>query len=70
MLSAYGCQSHSYPFCYPMHKIFWKVSNWNIRGFNDPTKWTLISNKIRDSGCQVICFQESKRESVDLQFLR
>jgi exonuclease III len=53
-----------------MHKIFWKVLNWNIRGLNDPAKWTLIFNKIRESGCQVICFQESKRETVDLQFLR
>jgi exonuclease III len=57
-----------YPF--PMNKILWKVLNWNVRGLNDPDKWTLIFNKIRESGCQVICFQESKKEQVDLAFIK
>jgi exonuclease III len=55
---------------FPMHKIFWKILNWNIRGLNDPAKWTLIFDKIRESGCNVVCFQESKRENVDIAFLR
>jgi exonuclease III len=53
-----------------MHKIFWKVLNWNIRGLNYPDKWTLIFNKIRETGYQVIRFQESKIENVDISFLR
>jgi exonuclease III len=53
-----------------MDKLFWKVLNWNIRGTNDPEKWPLILNKIKESGCHVICLQESKREHVDLPFLR
>jgi hypothetical protein len=70
VLSTYGCQRCNTPASSPMHKIFWKVLNWNIRGLNDPDKWTLIFNKIRESGCQVICFQESKTKNVDISFLR
>jgi exonuclease III len=58
---------HIYVF---MDKLFWKVLNWNIRGTNDPEKWPLILNKIKESGCHVICLQESKREHVDFLFLR
>jgi exonuclease III len=57
---------HIYVF---MDKLFWKVLNWNIRGTNDPEKWPLILNKIKESGCHVICLQESKIEHVDLNFL-
>jgi hypothetical protein len=48
-----------------MNKIIWKVLNWNFRGLNDPAKWTLIFDKIRESGCHVIFLQDAKREHVD-----
>jgi exonuclease III len=53
-----------------MDKLFWKVLNWNVRGTNDPEKWPIIMSKIKESGCHVICFQETKREFIDLQSLR
>jgi hypothetical protein len=65
--------SRSPPLVFPMsrrQKQIWKVLNWNIRGLNDKDKWTLIFNKIKESGCHVICFQETKRELIDLTFLR
>jgi hypothetical protein len=37
---------HSTHHVYQCIKIFWKVLNWNIRGLNDPAKWTLIFNKL------------------------
>jgi hypothetical protein len=40
----------------------WNILCWNIRGLNDKKKWTLIFDKIKESGCHVICFQETKRE--------
>jgi exonuclease III len=53
-----------------MDKLFWKVLNWNIRGTNDPEKWPIIMNKIKEKGCHVICFQKTKTENIDLQILR
>jgi hypothetical protein len=30
----------------------------------------LIFNKVRESGCHVICFQKTKREAIDLAFIK
>jgi hypothetical protein len=49
-------------------KLCWKVLNWNIRGLNDKDKWTIIYDKIQESGCHIICFQETKRESITWTF--
>jgi exonuclease III len=51
-------------------KLSWKVLNWNVRGLNDKDKWVIIYDKIQESGCHIICFQETKRESIDLDFIR
>lgn len=47
----------------------WKILAWNIRGINSKDKWVHIAKKIDESGCSVICFQETKREQFDLAFI-
>jgi exonuclease III len=48
----------------------WKVLCWNVRGLNAKEKWEAIRDKITESGCDVICLQETKRQSFDVQFLK
>jgi hypothetical protein len=48
----------------------WKVMNWNLRGINSDKKWVALANKIEESGCDIICLQETKRESFDLAYIR
>ena len=48
----------------------WNILNWNIRGLNDPKKWTTIANKIEESQCSIICLQETKKEIIDFPFLK
>ena len=48
----------------------WKILNWNIRGSNAHEKHLAIYNKIEESGCSILCLQETKRETFDLQYIR
>lgn len=48
----------------------WKLLNWNVRGINSRDKWSAIRNKIVDLSCDIICFQETKKEAFDAGFLR
>lgn len=48
----------------------WSILNWNIRGINDPKKWTAIKNKIEESHCAVLCLQETKGDTFDFCTLR
>jgi exonuclease III len=43
---------------------------WNIRGLNDKDKWDPIRNKIEESCDNIFCLQETKREAIDLLFIR
>lgn len=54
---------------YPMNRS-WNVLCWNVRGINRAEKWPLISNKIVESNCEIFCFQETKKESFDLAFIK
>jgi exonuclease III len=40
----------------------WIVLSWNIRGLNAKSKQLALMNAISDSGCSVICLQETKNE--------
>jgi exonuclease III len=44
--------------------------NWNLRGINSEKKWLALSNKIEESGCDIICLQETKRELFDLAYIK
>jgi exonuclease III len=35
----------------------------NIRGINSNVKQNFIKNKIQETGCDIICLQETKREN-------
>lgn len=48
----------------------WNILCWNIRGMNSEDKWDALKQCIDDSKCQVICLQETKRESIDINFLK
>jgi hypothetical protein len=39
----------------------WFVLCWNIRGLNAKSKQLALMNAINNSGCSVICLQETKR---------
>jgi len=46
----------------------WKVLCWNVRGPNSDKN--SLRDKISESGCDIICLQETKKENFDLQFIR
>lgn len=48
----------------------WNVLCWNIRGLNSPEKHQALSNAINDSGCAIICLQESKMQMFDASSLK
>lgn len=52
------------------HARAWKVLCWNVRGINAEWKWSSIRDKISESKADIICLQETKKESFDLAFIR
>jgi exonuclease III len=48
----------------------WKILNWNLRGINSEKKWLALASKISESNFDIVCLQETKRESFDEQYLR
>jgi hypothetical protein len=48
----------------------WKVLSWNVRDMNDSRKWSAIRNKVEESACVALCFQETKRATFDLSYLK
>jgi hypothetical protein len=55
---------------YTPHKRAWKILCWNVRGINSESKWDAIRSKIVESNCDVVCLQETKRESFDSQYVK
>lgn len=48
----------------------WNVLTWNVSGLNSTWKWDSIKNKVLSTQCDIICFQETKKDSFDSSFLR
>ena len=48
----------------------WKILCWNVRGINSVNKWDSIRDKIVESGYDIVCLQETKRETFDLQYIK
>lgn len=48
----------------------WNVLTWNVRGINSAWKWVPVKNKIADASYDIVCLQETKKENVDLSFIR
>lgn len=53
-----------------MTSRLWKVLCWNVRGVNSDKKWNSIRDKVLESNCDIVCLQETKREALDLTFIR
>jgi len=53
-----------------MNNHSWHNLCWNIRGFNAQEKWDAVREKIEESACSVLCLQETKKEHVDISFIR
>lgn len=53
-----------------MNSRSWNILCWNVMGLNDKDKWDSIRNKIDESGANIFCLQETKREYVDLPFIK
>jgi len=47
----------------------WNVLYRNIRGINDREKWNSVKNKIEESGANIFCLQETKREMFGIQYI-
>jgi exonuclease III len=52
------------------HKRSWKILNWNLRGINSEKKWLALASKIEESNCDIICLQETKRETFDMDYIK
>ena len=48
----------------------WNILCWNERGINSEEKQLAIRNAIEISGCSVVCFQETKRETFDASYVK
>jgi hypothetical protein len=67
--------SGSYANCFPYgyttknNSREWIILCHNIRGIILDKKWNSIKNKIQETKYEIICLQETKRESFDAQYL-
>lgn len=55
------------------HMPNFKASNvlcWNIRWINSVEKWDSVRDKVVESGCDIFCLQETKREFFYLMYIR
>lgn len=48
----------------------WSVLSHNVRGINSTAKWNSIRCVIRDSGCDAVCLQETKKELFNRVYLK
>lgn len=48
----------------------WNILCWIVRGINAVEKWPTIRNKIKESNCEIFCFQETKKENFDSSFIK
>ena len=47
----------------------WIILNWNITWINSHERWDAIRLKVDESNCNIICFQETKREFFDHSYI-
>jgi hypothetical protein len=47
-----------------------KILSHNIRGINSDIKWNSLRNNIMETNCDIICIQETKKESFDDSCIR
>ncbi|KAL4632810.1 hypothetical protein ACB092_04G077700 [Castanea dentata] len=42
-----------------------KILSWNVRGLNNPQKRDTVKNLLKEWKCDVVCFQETKLDSIN-----
>lgn len=52
-----------------MSSVIWSIFCWNIRGLNSDDKCLALQNKIDESGCSIVCLQETKKMDFDHSFV-
>ena len=61
------------PFWFVMNQTSsreWKVLCWNVRGLNSEARQLAVRQKINESGCSVVCLQDTKCMHIDQRFIR
>jgi exonuclease III len=53
-----------------LSKRVWRILCWNVRGLNSDNRQREVRSKIEESGCDVICLQETKCENFDWRLIR
>lgn len=46
------------------------VLNWNVRGMGDSKKCSVIKDLVCDARCDILCFQETKCDQINVFKLR
>ena len=47
-----------------------KLLSWNVRGLNNPQKRYTVKNLLKEWKCDVVCFQETKLDYVNLAVVK
>lgn len=53
-----------------VHNRSWRVLDWNVRGLNSDRKCNSIRDKVIESRSEIVCLQETKKDSFDLNFIK
>jgi exonuclease III len=48
----------------------WNILDWNVRGINSQARWDDLRLRTEESNCGIICIQETKREDIELAYIR
>ena len=48
----------------------WKVLCWNVHDLNSEARQLAVRQKIDESGCSIVCLQETKCMHIDQRFIR
>jgi exonuclease III len=52
-----------------MHRNL-KILSHNIQGINSDNKWNSLRNSIMETNCDIICIQETKKDSFEDSYIR
>ena len=47
-----------------------RLLSWNVRGLNNPQKWEVCKNLLKEWKCDIVCYQETKLTSISSSVVR
>lgn len=53
-----------------MSSLLWNIVCWNICGLNSDNKCLALRNKIDETGCSIVCPQETKKGEFGRSLIR